>query len=178
MTKNDLFKIILKLFGLYSIIELIIQIPNIIFYLYIESNDDFNWLMLLIPIMSILVIYTLLFKPESVIQLFKLDKGYDNNEATNNSINGEAISKIALVIIAVYIIVSNLGNFITQLVFSFKESVSRNSLTHTSATYIPNPVNYNLLMSSSISLIIGFLLLTNYTRLSKWIEKINNKNVG
>ncbi|MES2587555.1 MAG: hypothetical protein V4622_01165 [Bacteroidota bacterium] len=176
MTKRDLFKIILKLYGLYSIIEVIIQIPNISFYLYYDSGNEFNWLVLTVPLVSILIIFVLLFKPEIIIGLFKLDKGFENNEVPITSFDGRGIAKIALIIIAVYLIVINIGDFISQVVFSFKESVSRNSLDSLLETFNPNPVNYQVMINSAICLLVGFILLTNHTRLSKWIEKINNKN--
>jgi hypothetical protein len=177
MTKKDLFKIILKLYGLYSVLELIVQIPNISYMIYYDSYNEINWLFLLVPAVSLMVVYILLFKPVLLIQLFKLDHGFDNND-TNNSMNGQDISKIAMVIIAVFMIVSNLGSFLSQIVFSFKSSVSTNSLNNLLEVYNPNPVNYNAMLSSGLNLLFGFLLLTNYTRLSKWIDRINNKNVG
>lgn len=117
------------------------------------------------------------FKPEQIIKLFKLDQGFENNEVSNNSINGKGITKIALIIIAVYLIVANIGGFISQVIFSFKASVSRNSLDVLLGAFNPNPVDYQEMISTAISLVVGFLLLTNHTRFSNWIEKINNKNV-
>jgi hypothetical protein len=178
MTKKDLFKIILKLYGLYSIIELVIQIPNISYYLYYDSSDEFNWLILTVPIVSLLIVYILLFKPELIIDLFKLDKGFESNDLPTNTFDGKGITKIALIIIAVYLIVSNIGDFISQVLFSFKESVSRGDIESLLEAFNPNPVNYQIMMNSAISLFVGFLLLTNHTRLSTWIEKINNKNVN
>ena len=178
MTKKDLFKIILKLYGLFSFIEVVIQIPNISYYLYLDSSNEFSWIMLTVPAVSLIVVCILLIKPEIVINLFKLDKGFDNNEFTNNSFDEKGITKIALIIIAVYLIVSNIGAFISQILFSFKESVSRNSLDNLIVTFNPYPVNYQIMINSGISLLVGFILLTNHTRISRWIEKINIKNVG
>ena len=178
MTKKDLFKIILKLYGLFSIIEVVIQIPNISYNLYFDSSNEFNWLMLTVPAVSLIVVYILLIKPDIVINLFKLDKGFENNDIPSNSFEEKGISKIALIIIAVYLIVSNVGTFISQVLFSFKESVSRNSLDSLLESFNPNPLDYQLLLSSGISLMVGFILLTNHTRISRWVEKINNKNAG
>jgi hypothetical protein len=178
MTKKDLFKIILKLYGLYSIIEVVIQIPNISYYLYYDSGNEFNWLILSVPIVSLIIIYILLFKPELVINLFKLDKGFDNTNVPASTFDGKGITKIALIIIAVYLIASNLGAFISQVIFSFKESVSRNGLETLLETFNPNPLNYQVMINSGLSLLIGFILLTNHMGLASWIEKLNKKNVG
>lgn len=178
MTKKDLFTIILKLYGLYCVIDLIVQLPMLVFYMYYDSFNGFEWSMLIVPLVSLAIIYILLFNPELLIRLFKLDKGFDSPDAIDNSLNGQAISKIALVIIALYMIVSNIGNFISQIIFSFKDSVSKNNLEDLLEVFNPNPVDYNLMISSGLNLLFGFLLLTNYVRISKWIDKLNNKNVG
>lgn len=176
MTKKDLFKIILKLYGLFSIIEAVIQIPNVIFYFYLDSVNDFDRLMLIIPLVSLLVVYILLFKSDSIIQLFKLDQGFDNTEFNLASFNQQGITQLALVIISIYLIVSNIGTFITQILFAFKQSVGQNRMESLFDTFNPNPVDYQLLVSSGINLLVGFILLTNRLRLSNWIEKMNRKN--
>ena len=176
MTKKDLFKIILKLYGLYSIINLIVQTPNLVYYFYFDTLGDMNWLILTVPILSLLVIYLLLFKPQIIINLFKLDRGFENNEFSIDSKKVSNLTKVALTIIAIYLIVSNLGEFLTQVVFSFKESISSNSLDRLIKTIDYNPVNYKIMFNTGLSLIFGFLILTNNTRITNWIEKLNKKN--
>ncbi len=174
MTKTDLFKIILKLFGLYSVIGIIIQIPVIIYTL--EFNDEFTWMLLLSPLIGIYIIYILLFSPMMIINLFKLNQGFENQEVAHNSFEGKTIIKIALIAVSIYLIIENLGVFITQLLFSFKENIS-SSLESLISLVNPYAVNYTLMFSSGINLAVGFLILTNYIRLSNWIEKLNHKNV-
>jgi len=178
MTKKDLFKIILKFYGLYLIIGIIIQLPSIIYYLSLDMSNDINLMMLTVPLVGLIVIYLLLFKPGSIIRLFKLADGFDNDETSKKEIDGKGITNIGLIIIAVYLIASNLGSFVSQVIFSFKESVSRNNLDRLIETFNPNPVNYEVMINSGLCLLIGFLLLTNHVRVSNWVGKINNKNVG
>lgn len=178
MSKKDLFKIILKLYGLYYFIELFIQIQSLSYYTYTDWEGALSLIFLLLPILSAFVIYILLFKPEMIIKLFKLDQGFDNNDSGNNLLNGQAVTKIALIIIAIFLIVNNLANFVSQVLYSFKASVSTNYVNDILGEFHPDPLNYNLMISSGINLIIGLLLLTNSLRLSNWIEKLNNKNVS
>ncbi|MFA7274050.1 MAG: hypothetical protein WC044_09280 [Crocinitomicaceae bacterium] len=178
MTKKDLFKIILKLYGLYSIIGLVVQLPFAGYSLLYDSRGDLDWMFLLVPIVSLLVVYTLLFKSEWVIQLLRLDQGFDTEEATDPSIGGQAVVVIALVILAVYMIVNNIGDFVSQIVFSFRDNVSSDNFARLNPTLNLFPVNYNMLLSAGLNLLIGFLLLTNYTRVSKWIVRINQTNAG
>ena len=183
MTKKDLFMIILKLYGLYSIIEIIIQLPNVLYFTINDSNFDMFFSLLTIPLISLIIVYILIFKSTLIIRLLKLDKGFDNNEVVINSIDKKDKIQIALIIISIYLIVSNISSFISQIVFEFKRSVSRkgelnNSLNDIINTYNPENVDYKLMLNSGLSILIGYLLLTNYKRLSNWIDNINNKNEG
>jgi hypothetical protein len=119
-----------------------------------------------------------LFKPIYLINLFKLDKGFENNELAISAFNGKSVTKIALVIIAVFLIASNLGDFLTQIFFSFRESVKQNSLESLLSNISPYTVDFQTMFNAGINLMVGFLLLTNNTRISNWIEKMNAKNLG
>lgn len=176
MTKKDLFSVVLKLYGLYSVVQLIIQIPEIYFYLYAssEEQDWISWLILAAPVMSILVIYVLIFKPGAIIRLFKLDKGFDEGNIQGGSRN--SIARIALIIISIYLIATSLGDFISQLVFLFEKSSSGNRSDSLLEIIKFNPFNYKLFITCILNLMIGFLLLTNNIRIAAWIEKINHKN--
>ncbi len=176
MTKKDVFRIILKLFGLYSIILIISELPALIGYFYFDQLHEDFWIHLCIILVSITFMLILLFKPDIFVNLFKLDKGFDNDLVSPSLVNGNGITKIAMTIFAFYLIVNNISDFLTQLVFWFKSSVSRNSLESLLESMSPMPVNHQLLISSSVNLIIGFLLLTNRSRIAKWVDKINAKN--
>ena len=177
MTKKDLFKIILKLYGLYSVIGIVIQLPNIIYYLSLDMSNDIGWIMMTMPAVGLIVVYLLLFKPGAIIRLFKLDDGFDNNETSIKGIGGKEITKIGLIVIAVYLIASNLVSFISQVVLSFKESISRNDFGQP-IDFNPYPLNYQVMINSGLCLLVGFLLLTNHTRISHWVEKKKKKNIG
>ena len=69
----------------------------------LNPSIDVNWLMLTIPLVSLIVVYLLLFKPGVIIGLFKLAYGFDNDETSSEGIGGKGITKIGLIIIDVYI---------------------------------------------------------------------------
>ena len=179
MTKKDLFSIILKLYGLYSIIELITQLPNVLYFMFTDSNFDMMFSFLTIPLISLIIVYILIFKSSLIIRLLKLDKGFDNNEVVINTIDKKDKIQIALIILSIYLIVNNFSSFLSQIIFEFKRSVnSKNELNQLIDTYNPGNVDFKLMISSGLSILIGYLLLTNYKRLSNWIDNINNKNEG
>ncbi len=176
MTKKDLFKIILKLYGLYSLIGVLIQFSIIGYNSYYELNSYYDPSMFIVPFITLLVIGILLFKPGVIVRLFKLDSGFDNNEVSSNSLDGKSITKMALVAISIYMILENIGPFISQILFSFKKSVSRNNLDIMLESFNRHPLDYNIMISSGICLFLGFLLLTNHMRVINWIERTNEKN--
>ena len=69
MTKKDLFMIILKLYGLYSIIEIIIQLTNVLYFTINDSNFDMFFSLLTIPLISLIIVYILIFKSTLIIRL-------------------------------------------------------------------------------------------------------------
>jgi hypothetical protein len=175
MTKKDLFKIILKLFGLFAVVEVLIQIPGIIFYLSTNNTADMDWYLTLFFVMSILVTVVLLFKPEIIISIFRLDKGFETNEVSVSSINEKTIIKIAIIVIGLFLVIRNLVDFLTHLVLSFKESVAKSNLDTLVDVINSTGVNYSVLINSSLQILLGFLLLTNYNTITSWIEKFDIK---
>jgi hypothetical protein len=175
MTKKDLFKIIFKLFGLFAIVELLIQIPGITFYLSTDNTAEMDWYLTLFFVMSILVTVVLLFKPEIIISIFRLDKGFETDEVSVSSINEKTIIRIAIIVIGLILVIRNLVDFLTHLVLSFKESVAKSNLDTLVDVINPTGVNYSVLINSGLQILLGFLLVTNYNTITSWIEKFDIK---
>ena len=180
MTKKDLFKIILKLFGLFSVTRIFLETPQLIFYFSYGANYEIspetNWYILLILGFSILITYILLFKADLIINLFRLDKGFDNDEISMITFSSKNIVKLALITISIYLIMNNIVEFVSQIVFAFKASVSQNSLEHLVKSYNPISVDYWKLTFAGVNILVGFLILTSNTRIANWIEKLEDNS--
>lgn len=176
MTKKDLFRIILKIYGVIALVSLIIQLPYLVLYLFNGWNYSVDWTTLVVPIINVLMVYFLLFKYDILIDGFKLNQGFDTNEVPTNDLNSKVITKIALIIIGVYLLVSNIGNLATNLIFLFGDSIQNNDVTRSFNADVPASVGYAPLITSAISSICGYLLLTNHTKIAQWLEKINTKD--
>jgi hypothetical protein len=176
MTKNDLFKIILKLFGLLSVIGIFLQIPTLIFYYNYESNLETStktfWFLLLILGFIILITYILFFKADLIINLFRLDKGFDNDEISLITFSSKNVIKLALITISIYLIMNNIVEFLSQIVFAFKASIARNNLEAIVTSINPISVDYWKLTFAGVNILVGFLILTSNTRIANWIEKL------
>lgn len=164
MTKRDLFRVIIKSIGLFSMIAFIMNlVNNFILLLSFQLNVYTNILIVLICILAILFIVYIIYKPDSIINLLKLDKGYDDNRF-EISINLFNLVCISIISIALYMLVNNIGFLINNIIFYFKSI---------DAVYMANNLNYSFI-SPCIFIILSSLLLFNYRLIANFILKNGN----
>lgn len=173
MTKKDFFRIIIKLAGIYWLVTTMYsQLP----YLFsaIFNNSDYRLLpysigffLICFAIFILLVFYT-----DKIIGWLKLDRGFDEERIEFSNFNMGNIVKLALIIVGCMLIVNFIPTFIVQTYYYIKIHISTDladSFGYTSQ----NGYQWTL---SFLSLILGYILLTNYPALSKFILKITQKN--
>ena len=100
MTKKDLFRLIIKIFGLYSIITTIFSaLPSNISW--VITQIDLTGIIWLIGtvIVIILLFMFLVYKPDKIIGWLKLDRGFDNDTIEFQNFNSENILKLAVIVI-------------------------------------------------------------------------------
>ena len=102
MTNKDFFRLMIKLFGLYQFLLLIFtSLPRNLQLLF---NDFFSIssiiTLILITLFILAVYYVFVKKPDLIIDFFKLDKGFDNNEITVSNLNSDTILQIGMVFIS------------------------------------------------------------------------------
>ena len=88
MTKRDLFRILIKIFGFYSgIITLFSIVPG---YVSTLPNDFIPMLFLFVfgmIFLSLLLVYVLIFKTDFIIDKLKLDQGFDEDRIQFENLN-------------------------------------------------------------------------------------------
>jgi len=94
MTKKDLFRLIIKIFGLYFVISSLFSIiPFNIEFLttQIYSNAPFdyaNGIWMIVNIAWIILLFVLLiYKPDIILKWLKLDKGFDDDRIDFQNFN-------------------------------------------------------------------------------------------
>ncbi|MCU4162347.1 hypothetical protein [Carboxylicivirga caseinilyticus] len=153
MTKKDFFILIIKLFGLYSVItSAFITIPQNISLLMM----DFNLVSLIFISLAVAIPITLfvflIFKSHRIARMLKLEQGFDTDTLELGKLNSNEIVKIAVLIIGGIMILNNLPHFIFQSV-SWFQSEMRNNILNT-------PDNWKWFVSG-FNITIGYLLITN-----------------
>jgi hypothetical protein len=171
MTKKDFFRILIKVFGLYSIITAIFFILpsqlSIVFY-----DLELTSVILILTIITIIMLMFiyLIKKPDAIIKLLKLDNGFDEDRIYFEKLNSKNIVKIAALIIGGLLLIDNVPAFLSQTYFAFKTDISREEFNET------QQINW---ATSFINMLLGYLKVTNYEKISNWLKDgEDNKNVA
>lgn len=165
MTKRDFFRILIKIFGLYSLILSIFtvipqNISNVLF--------QFDIMMLLVILASTMIsigmFLVLLFKSDFIIDKLKLDKGFDDDKIILGNLTNESILKLALIIIGGFLIIDYLPAVLFDLINAFKTKSTFNSIEG-------NNVNYFDIVIGLVNILLGYLFITNYKSISQFLDK-------
>lgn len=165
MTKRDFFRILIKIFGLYSLILSIFtvipqNISNVLF--------QFDIMMLLVilasTIISVGMFLVLLFKSDFIIDKLKLDKGFDDDKIIVGNLTNESILKLALIIIGGFLLIDYLPAVLFDLINAFKTKSTFTSIEG-------NNVNYFDIVTGLVNILLGYLFITNYKSISQFLDK-------
>lgn len=181
MTQKDIFRIILKLFGLYTALTIALMLPNAFISLYFDFDSTFAIAYLLTLVFYIAVMITLVFNTEAVIRLFKLDKevsiyseiSSEENPKAKTQFSTNSIIQFGLIAISLYFLIISIPDIVTNAFYAFKKSIQRNSLEVVLDTIDIVTPDYYVLITASIQFVLGFLLLTNKNYVAQRIEKLN-----
>jgi len=186
MTKKDFFRIIVKLFGLYLFLQIITNIYTFIPFISFFDNATFslssikdfvNLLLILIPLGVLLLLnYNLIFKTDSIIKLFQLTKGYDDDTIHFSALNTALLASFASIFIGMYLFFSNIRYLIIDIFKIFTARISQNDYEtgiNNLINGMNNNVNFGSIFYTFIQVGIGYLLISNHKKISNWIIEKN-----
>ena len=175
MTKRDFFILTIKIFGLFSIITaLFSSLPNNISF--VIQNIEFTGIIWLIITTLIIIglFYLLLRKADKVSDFLKLEKGFDQERIDFGGLKSLDIIKFGILIIGGFLFIENIPTFLSHTLFAFKSSIPQG---FDQAYENRGILKYNRLedyvywISSGFNLIIGYLLIVNFKRISNYLNK-------
>lgn len=168
MLNRDFFRILIKIIGLYFFIQIVFGvIPSQISLLGFDS--DFSQKIgtiiyfLLIVLLCIGILYYLIRFPDRIIDLFKLDKGFENESIPLTNFNSRNILTVALVIIGGFLIIENLTTVISLLYYDLKKNYN--------PLFPRDPNNSINLLLSAFNLLLGCLFIVFRKNISEYLEK-------
>jgi len=166
MTTKDLFRLIIKIFGLYLLVRLIFTIPGNLLFTY-NKFDLASFISLsLFLLISIGLFILIIYNPDFIIKILKLNKGFDEQWIEITNFNNANIIKLAIVIIGGIMLIQNIPAFLTNLFFAFKSSISNNN----SPIKFGSLNDYIRLGTTFLNIIIGFILVTNYKNIGRLLD--------
>ncbi len=178
MTKRDFLRLIIKLFALYSLILTVFSfIPANISYI-TQQFDIFIALLILGVAAIIGLIYVILIKKtDKIIDALKLDKGFDEEHIHMENFNNLNIIKLATLLVGGFLIVDYFPEFLNHCFFAFRRSVSNNDFWGSVDEVVYGTrIDYFNWAISVMNLILGYILITNYHRISTWLIKKENNS--
>jgi len=171
MTKKDFFRIIIKLYGLYWLVNNIFSIGQITYFYAGSGNNVSTWIYSVGILTFFIIIFVLLIVgADKIIQWLKLDNGFDDDRIEFQNFNIQNILMLATILIGATMIVDNIGTFLNQLYLSVKVFMANQTDLITM-----NGQNVYLFWLSLTKIILGYILLTNYPSISKFLLKITQK---
>lgn len=166
MTKKDFFILIIKLFGLYSVISSLFSVlpANISFLLMDLDMYGLAWIIGITTIVLGLFVL-LIFKSENIVKLLKLENGFDTDNIDLNNLKTSDLIKLSVFIIGGLLILNNIPSFISHSIFAFRGEKAGFNMTPRDNIYWA---------TSAISIITGYILLTNYSAISDLFDRKKN----
>lgn len=176
MTKRDFFRIIIRIFALYLLLLTIFNfIPTNVSYL---SYELAIWPVLIIlgsAVLMILLFVFLLRKSDNVIDVLKLDKGFDDERIELGNLGSLEIVKIALIFIGGFMILDYLPEFLHYCYLGFKKEISVTGLSPFEAPGLAEFWDYFRWFISGVNLLVGYLILSNLGRLARFLINLKTK---
>lgn len=171
MTKKDFFRIIIKLFGLYWLINTIFSLSQIIYFVRGSISDSTGVIFTTIGFLFAIMIYILLIAgADKIIGWLKLESGFDDERIDFQNFSISNIVILAIILIGGSMILDNIGMFFNQIYLSLRVMMSNQSDLIT----MQGQSTYHLILSMT-KIILGYLLLTNYPFVSRYLLRITQK---
>ncbi|MEY8022179.1 hypothetical protein AB8P51_15200 [Muriicola sp. SD30] len=172
MTKRDFFRIIIRSFALYLLLLILFnQLPTSISYIGI----DFSLIGILYIsvgfIILILLFFALMRKSDAIIDILKIDRGFDDDHIDLGNLSQKQILDFALILIGGFLFLDHLPEFFSFCYLGFKKLVSGNNLNPAEGYHLDQESDYFRWVFSGINILLGYLIITNYTKLSKFLLK-------
>lgn len=176
MTIRDFFRILIKLFCVYFLVQIALYyIPANAFGLIYSYDIVWSLVSLIILFAISIVIFVFLTKKiDSIIDWLKLDKGFDQNIIRLGNFNEQKVFSIAVILIGGMLIVDYLPSFLNHLYTSFKQQAGGSNLQ--GMILGEERTNYFDWGISAMNMIIGYLLIMNHSFLSNKLANLSIQN--
>lgn len=168
MTKRDFFTVLIKVFGLYSIIVSLFSIlPTSISYISLDYLDLTTIILFIFSIgVGVLLFVLLIFKAPYVTEKLNLEKGFDDEKIEIGNISPENIIRLSCLLLGGYLIIHGIPIVLNLLFFALKFDQEGVDFGFGN--------NFDLGVGI-LNMLIGYLLINNHSWIAKRLNKSPNK---
>lgn len=166
MTKRDFFRLILKVFGLYSLVlSLFSFIPQNISNFYFMKDEVLILLAIIASFFLLIALFIiLLYKTDFIIDKLKLTKSFDEDHIIIGNLTTESLYKFSIILIGGFMITSSFPNLLMDLINEFKLRISNHPISNHNSDNFWIGVKF-------LNLLIGYILVTNCKSIAKFLNK-------
>lgn len=168
MTQRTFWIIVIKIFGIFLIVESVVVIPQSISGLaYLGFSDNEGAVITMIGGIVVLLIFILIlrlfvYRPEWLIDKLKLDKGFPE-ETIDFNINKGAVISVATIILGGVLFIDGLPLLVKQLFVFYQEDSM-------SGRFGDKPSTQWLILYG-IKTAAGYFIVSNHVAFAKFVDK-------
>lgn len=172
MKIKDIYRLLIKILGIYFLVVIIGTLINPISSMIIyKMIDQFIWPLLFKFFFAIIVFWLFFIKTDWLIRTLRIEDGNAEDLIEFKDTKKEPIWDFAVVIVGGLLIVEHFPIFLSNLFYQFQTMAGQNEVTASYVTDMKIKVAVNLL-----GIVLGYLMITNRQRISKWIVKFGDSD--
>jgi hypothetical protein len=167
MTPRSFFNIVLKIIGIFfiqDILAVLVQLFSIFYMVKYNQTEQMAItiaMSLFMLLIYLLLVFSLIFRSEWVIDKLKLDEGFQQENFPLN-IHRSTVLSISIIVVGGLLIADEIPNFCRQLFFYWQETRMTYGTTNPTLSYS---------VVSAAKILIGFLLIGNQRMIVNFIER-------
>jgi hypothetical protein len=165
MTKKDFFRLLIKIFTLYSvIISSFTLFPQIVLLNQMLDNVLLSFVVLGSILIVVLFSFIMIKFTDRIIVFLKLDSGFDDENIIIGNLNNIDIIKFSIIVIGGFMIVDNFPKLLMDILNEFKFKATSNNLQGHEVDYFWFGVRF-------LNMLFGYLLISNCKSVANFLDK-------
>lgn len=178
MTKRDFFIVLIKVFGLYLIIVTVFStLPYNIMLATGIGYVGVIWIIAAILIVAGLL-FLLLTQAGRISDILNLEKGFDEERIDFSGLKNLDLIKFVLLLIGGFLFLENLPVFLSDTLLIFKAFVPKgfdSAYENQGTLRYDRLEDYTHWISSGFNLLVGYLLISNFKKISQYLHEKTSK---
>jgi hypothetical protein len=127
--------------------------------------------LLVMTALAILFYCVLINYADSIINLIKIDKGFDDEFIVFGDLKTRQILTLGIILLGGYLLITNLSDVMQYTFLAFKDKVSNKGGDFIFTEQFGSTDDYFNWTYATINVVLGYIFLTNHNRISNWLDK-------